>query len=483
MRICQLEKLLGSIIILSLFSSCAYIKTEWNNFVAPKNEKGDKAIERKYSVRSDRIILPSWFKIPKAYVQYDNDKVIPTHPFFDNAANWRKAEQLINYVEISPAESEYQYDLDLPSGKLYKVRNNCANKDIWGAYIGKIARPEFSMGIVPQMYNQEKKPQKIIIFKTHFDDEPFQYIPDEIRDARVIGSVILEYCDAYPCDARNRWTATQMLVGVDLLDSNFKEIKTFAELKDKINWPYTKAYLENQFGVHNLANKTFPAYRVTAELEIENTEKYFKEKSQLVDMEKLSNWRKNCLSLYDLIWEKVVEIRSSKNSQREKFFDYFKSFYIYDADKYYSCQKIVKPGSINENPERNWFFNFISAYMHLEQNGYYYNCAQAAWLQNSKIDAHHTSTNQLNELRLCKATEFEKMFDHAMNGLVMLKNQRNKSFRFIEYDSEHGGSHQKIYSWITYSSKKLACEDGNIHPEIFPSDVFWPAFKIDEPKE
>ena len=487
MRFCQLEKTLRSIFIVFLFCGCSYLQTQWSSLwePAPKASSTDPEVKKlagDHEIRSDHIITPEWFDIPKKFVVYDNEKVLPVHPFFDVAANWRSDQQLINYVEISPAESSYLYDLDLPSGKIYKVRDLCGNRDLWGAYIGKIEKANFVLGIVPQYYNQENLPQKIIIFKDRYNQDRFPFIPTESREARVIGSVVLDHCDLYPCDIRKRWQPTQILVGVDVLSSNYSDIKTFAELKTRVNWPYAKAFLENQFGAHNMTSNFYPAYRVNAELEIDNTRKYFFEKSTPVNMEKTKEWRKSCLRLYNSMWDKVTEIRSAKNSQREKFFDYFKTFYTYDADKFYRCQKVFRPANINDDADRNWFFAFVQAFLHLEQNGFYYSCKNEVWSHNPRIDQYHYMTNELSELRTCGALDFEKMFDHSINGLSLMKNQRTKFFRYIEYDSDHGGSHQKIFSWIAYPTKKLACEQNSISPEIFPQDIYWQPFQIDGPK-
>jgi hypothetical protein len=182
------------------------------------------------------------------------------------------------------------------------------------------------------------------------------------------------------------------------------------------------------------------------------------------------------------MWRDVGRIRSSVFVQKEKFFDTFKDFYMHDAEKFFNCQKLVRPANVNEDIERNWFFTYIQAFMLLEKNGYYYSCESGTWNYKPQKDFHTFVTNQLKEIRLCKPSDFEKMFDRAVNYILVLKNQGQKFYRYVEYDSQLGGSHQKIFSWLTETNKRLPCDKENISSEIFPTDVFWPAFKADEPK-
>lgn len=482
MRFCQLEKILRTLFILIFFVGCSFLKTKiWGEHgPTPESQPTPAPIERVREVKSGHPILPSWFKIPSAFVLYDFVDQTPIHPFLDVEPNWRTREQLINYVAISPAESSFQYDLDLLSGKIYKVRDNCANEDLWGAYKDTIRTPNFTLGIIPQIYNQQRLVQKIAVFKEHFEKDKFIFIPEEYREARVVGSVILEYCERYPCDTRKKWTSTQILIGVDALDLKYAEISTLADLKNVIDWPYTKAFFENQYGAHRLGNKVKPAYRVISELDVTDTTKYFKDKSFVVNVNKLTNWRKTCFSLYDSLWKEVKRIRSEKYNQQEKIYELFKAFYTHDVDQFASCQKLVRPANINEDPARHWFFAYVSAFVNLEQNGFYYSCKDEGWVYNVRVDLHHFVTSELAELRLCKPTEFEKMFDHAINATSTMQNQVNKSFRFIEYDTQHGGSHQKLYSWVLQHNKKLVCDKSGHSPEIFPPDISWTPFKPNE---
>jgi len=72
-----------------------------------------------------------------------------------------------------------------------------------------------------------------------------------------------------------------------------------------------------------------------------------------------------------------------------------------------------------------------------------------------------------------------------------MKGQTNKEFRFVEYDSGRGGTHQKIYAWIGSQGKTLMCKNKKglfkkAEPEaqfdVFPQDVVWETFTPDEDK-
>jgi hypothetical protein len=343
-----------------------------------------------------------------------------------------------------------------------------------------IEKPNFSMGIIPRTYNQERTVQKIIIFKENIENENFLFAPEDTREARVVGSVILEHCEHYPCNSQNRWKSTQILIGVDTQDSRYGDIETLAELKLAINWPYTKAYLENQFGAHRIGHKNYSAYRVRVEYDEEQTAKFFKNTASDINIQKLQDWRKTCFNLYDSIWADVLRIRSEKSNQQALFLKMFRDFYLHDYQQYSSCHKLVRPANIDKDEERHWFFTFVSAVLKLEEIGFRYSCKDNVWLYNALHDLESLFGNDKQEYLECKPGIFEKIFDHATNVTMVLENQVEKDLRYIEYDTKRGGTHQKLYSWIIESNQKLVCDQSNPPPEMFPRDVTWRSFKSDK---
>ena len=351
---------------------------------------------------------------------------------------------------------------------------------MWTSFEEPINKPNFSLGIIPRIYNQQRFIQKIIVFNEINEDTKLPLLPAHFNQARVVGSVILQYCNQYPCNTQKKWSSTQILVGVDSEDSKYSEIKNLSELKKVVNWPYMKAFVENQYGTHMIGKKSYPAYRLKAELNYEETLSFFKKASYNINISKLLDWRKGCFALYDSLWDQAQKIRTVKNGQQEAFYDLFKAFYIRDFEKYLSCQKIVRPANINENVDRHWFFAFIQAFANLEQTGFYYSCKGDSWALNTPIDAENFITSEVKELKLCLPSDFEHMFNHAINAMTSMQNQLNQSYRYIEYDTQQGGTHQKLYSWILEHNKKLSCDNTQGSPEIFPEDILWQAFAPSE---
>ena len=451
MMFCQLEKVLRVLFILIYIIGCSH-----------QVEK--QAVEP---------IASTWFNIPLRFGVDESKARLSVHPFFDIEPNWRGSKQLINYFVITPSQSAVQYDLELTSGKIYKVRDNCENQDSWQDYKDKFNTPNFSLGIIPQVYNQQKTMQKIIIFKELKADEKFSMTQVRPSEARIVGSVLMEYCERFVCDSKKTGVSTQILIGVDPLDSRFADVKTFKELNGKIDWAYARAYLQNQFGAHRVWKKTKPAYQITDELELQESLKYFKKNSIAVNMKELLKSRIKCFDLYDSLWDKMLKIRKEKNNQQEQFFDLLNNFYQKDLVFFNSCQKIIRPANISENNERHWFFSLFLAAINLEQNRFYYSCKNKSWIYNSLLDVKPLVNGELKELRICKPSELETMFDSTIKTMSTMKNQLNKFFRYIEFDTQQGGSQQKIYAWVSENSNKLGCDQVKTSPEIFPPGVYW----------
>jgi len=463
MSICQLQKVIRAIFITSFLFACSTSKIA-------------KPI--------DRQISANWLKIPLKYAIRDQDDSYLIHPFFDVDPGFKVERRTINYFITTPEDSFYKYNFDLYSGKLYKDRNYCTVNDVWETYSNKIYRPNFTQGIVPRTYDQNKNPQKIIVFSNKNEIEKFSYSPTNFETAKILGSVLLESCDNYPCDLKSKWKSTQILVSVNSHDKNYSDINTLSELKKKVDWPYVKSILVNQDGVHQISDKFYPAYRIPTELNLSESLKYFTANSTVTKMDVLFKWREQCFAMYDDLWDKTEKIRSEKSGQQASFLKIFKEFYSLNSTLFYSCQKLVRPANVNENDRRLWFFTYIQAFTNLEKNGLFFNCTDNSWSYNPKTDDDHYLVDQNKELERCQGKNIEKSFDQAINGLSFLKNQLNKSFRFIEYDTQHGGSHQKLYAWVPGAGKVSNCINPKenikeIPVDIFPQDVVWQNFTPD----
>lgn len=477
MTICQLQNLSRSLLLASFCGA----------FLAGCS--GAKQVV----VSEEKLIKPQWHKLPLRFADRDMDDNYTTHPFFDvasgveNKGSDEAPKIKMRYFVSTPVESKYQYNLDVYSGRLYRDHAYCPTDDIWDFYRGDVLLPNFSQGFVPRVYDERGAPQRLFIFsdKSHVE---FKHHPTHYDEAQIIGSIILESCENFPCDRNEKWKPSQILIGVHPKDSTFGQIETFTALKSKLDWSYTRVMVVNMNGVHSIGGKNFPAYRIAKELNAKDTWFYFQKKSNRLSNEKmleLVKWRESCTKLYDSLWEESEKIRKLPRGQADSFLKLFQNFYLKDSETFYACQKLVRPGNIVEDNRRHWFFAYIQAFVLLEKNGFYFNCTDNAWAYNPKVDETRYFVNQSNELKRCRSRDFEKAFDQAINGMSLMKNQINRQFRFIEYDNYRGGSHQKIYGWVGTESRSLACKYDSknatsIPFDIFPQDVVWETFKYDD---
>jgi hypothetical protein len=168
--------------------------------------------------------------------------------------------------------------------------------------------------------------------------------------------------------------------------------------------------------------------------------------------------------------------------QKEGFYDYFKNLQIEKSQNLFECFKKIRSSNINLDSERHWTFAFIEAYIKLINGGLYYSCNDQSWLYNPENSDGRRYFDPNKEIKHCNVKSFEMSFDHSINGLLSMKNQQNYSYRYIEYDTRGGGTHQKIYSWIIDERGQVSCDIPNSEMEIFPQDVIWNPFKEDEAK-
>ena len=482
---CQMENFIRIFLISTFLTSCSYFDRWKTPGPADSNPQATNAIiSETKPVEVNNLITPKWFNIPLRFTLGEQDDKVAVHPFFDVQAYTveSKESDLINYILTTPEDSLYKYSLDLFSGKIYRDRDYCSQKDIWDSYEGDVFKPNFSLGIIPQTYDINQSPLQIMVYSSSTAHVvKFDPAPTKFATARVVGSVTVEYCESYPCDSKEKWSPTQYIIGVNHDDPGFSSIQSINDLKEKVDWNYSRAFLVNEGGVHSMGLKAYPAYRITKILNKERTLIFLKEKAIKLNLAEMTKWREGCFALYDQIWTKADEIRNGEGSDKpDEFFQYFKEFYKTSADDFYKCQKLIRPANINENSNRHWFFAFLLAVVNLEKNGFYYSCQEKSWAYNPKIDDQSYLNDHMKEMERCRAKYFEKMFDQAINGLGLVKNHHNKSFRFIEYDSGIGSTHQKLYAWTISPNRSYTCkqkpESRDNEFESFPHDVVWEAF-------
>jgi hypothetical protein len=463
MRICQLQNmsisiLIQSFCIIALFG-CA--ETPTTQQIKPKNEKP---------------ITAKWFDLPPRFASTELNDKISIHPFYDVEAKIDDFNKM-PFIVSTPEKSKVQYELDIPSGKLYRERTFCAQDDIWKNYNEDLTTPNFTQGFIPRVYDEEDGPQRVIIFSDKDSPIAFKEQPQTFSEAKILGSVILESCEKYPCDLKEAWKPTQILVGVSTTDEEYNSLETMSALKNKVDWDYAKAMLTNMRGYNNIGGKKNAAYKILKELSLKDSIDYFKKNSFPVTPEKYNEVlasRTKCMDLYDSIWDSVEKIRTAPHGQAEDFLKYFKDSFALSANQFYQCQKLIAPANILENTRRFWFFAYLEGYSLLDHSGLFYNCGEFVWASGFKVG-----------LERCRASNFERAFDQMVNGMSLMRTQTNAHYRFIEYDNLAGGSHQKIYGWVYNRPQIYACKNpveasNQIQTDIFPQDVRWEHFKQDE---
>ena len=452
--------------------------------------------------REEDLILkadPAWFKAPERFASRDREGEYETHAFFDldPLREERKGNSFVRYVLLTPKGSPFAYELDLVSGKKYKQFNYCSQKDIWERYSKKIKFPPFHAGFVPRLLSHLGHPQKIWVFGKLPLPPQEEGLRDYTRKARVVGGIILEYCNDYPCRRRESWVGDLILIGVDDGDPRMAKIKTLDELKKKVNWDYVKAFAENGLGRTLFSREQKPAYRLLGDIEEKNALDFAFNKGHFFSLKEMDRLKKSCFSLYDYLWQSAQKIRKKKVPRYRQRYDFlledatsdslyrhwqgfFWPFYKKYGNRLQTCQKFVRPSQIAQNYKRHWFFAYLMGFIHLEILDYYYSCAQGDWVKNSVL-ANSKRRFHIAENKYCSRKRLNQAFPQSVTQMTRLSALKRNHFRYITYDSGVGNSGEKIYSWVFSNGKGLGCSphsrDGaRGGKEIFPSDIRWENF-------
>ncbi len=439
----------------------------------------------------DYSIKDEWYKDGGNFRSQEPNELTSTHGFFDVDPQWDGRSLIVNYLPITAKNSRELYDLDLHSGKLFKVDNLCTQKDPWGSYKENVTYPDFTLALLPRTQvkgksNELFSPQRLIVF--HMDNEPAPKKDLSLKEfgkAKIVGSFNIEECVSYPCRNRESWQKETVLVGVSvkrqlIVDFEKSRFKNFEKLKDQPEWEKAKAFLQTQLGIHRVGkDDIYPRFRIMNERGAKETLQYLNEQVHFKSYSDVMGFRNSCRTKYVFVWNEIERIKKTADPREE-----FRKFAINlfspkEKQEIQMCLKYVRPGHVNmEEPYKFWLFQFIRAAFILDEQGFYYNCAQKTWYPNP-LNADSTYVySTLKELNRCRGREVEAMFDAAVNGMGIMENHIGKSYRFVEYDTQSGGSHQKVYSWLPYSTKRLSCPNPKIELEdSFPVDIEWQEFR------
>lgn len=473
MIVCQTKKIkilkICSILLPIFLASCA-----------TKNEVVEERLK----------IIPFWGQdVSEKYYIKDEKGMSDIHSFFDvdpKIENFTadQTNSFINYVQLTPKDSSYQYDIDLQSGKFYKQKNYCELKDAWKKYSGKIEKTNVTEGFLPRVLDQNKNPYRILIISEDKFLEKYESNPKHYDQAKVIGSILIERCGRYLCLDKEDWVSEQYLVGLSKKDPLSSEVNTIEKLHYLINWDYLKAFIENTNGVSFVSGKAHPKVRLVKFFTMENTLQYFKDHSSLISgnrMDLLKTWRQSCFDLYDDFYLKSEEIRKGQNPG-ERFYQHFTNFYSTKKNEFQTCLNLVKPSNILSDIDRHWFFAHVEGVLKLINAGYYYQCNNGAWSYNPRHADGSFYVNQETEFRRCLPNRFEKMFETLNSAMNLMKTTEKNYYKYLEYDNRKGGTHAMVYTWIYDDSGSLSCQNKQsmgrqTNAEYFPSDVTWKRFE------
>ena len=480
LSLCQLKSL--SLFTLLALSACSFFRPEKNlatELLAPmKNE---------------------WFSHNPEHALYDQQGKAQPHHFFDVNPELRKNEVNVNAIIITPENSEHGYQLDLVSGQRFYSHSYCAQSDIWGQYSGTIKKPTFSIGVIPRLLDQMGEPQKVIIFGGAKKYAKLANL-HEFR-IRLVGAVIEQSCLEGNCLGKNNWISRMVFVAVDAEDKKFEKITDDVILQEQVDWPQTKAVLENLDGRNGTGGSSFPSIRIGKLIKFSEAMDYYKKRSIYLSNNESQNIRRGCQALYEKLWHdvgvekiedkpaktvkdlnaKLILMEALKKSRKPVGFTArLKSF----TSKYYpeiaTCEKFIYAGNINVNPEKFWFLSYLGLFFRLHKDGYFYDCTTRSWQKNTLTNQGKPIYDIKTGMAACTDSQIDKAMDYLPNFLSGLKNTESTFYKFLDYDNHIFGTHQKIYSWVKVKSKYYDCHhdpNSEIKKEIkvFPDDVTWKA--------
>lgn len=481
-------------------------------------------------VKSKPVLAEAvWFNVPERFTMRDEIYNVETHPFFDLVPFKTKDGVDINFYLTTPVGSQHHYDLDIKSGKVYRVRTYCPQKDIWEKYDKTTEKAPFSMGVIPRLLDQSGVPQKIWLFgKKDFLHPSKEGGIDQSQRARVVGGVVHQYCDNYPCQTNKDWLSRLILVGVLDEDPMFKEVRTLEELKTKVKWDEIKAFAENNFGRKVSGQNPEPAYRLVGEVKAKAALDFAFKKGHFFSFQEINSMRKNCLSLYDYLWRsqkrvrenltiakrkqeeiagkseeerrKLIELKeyglgnvindeievkirvSEQSKEGQKALNNWGTFFVYFhenyGERYHTCSKFVRPANFKHDSERAWFFSLMTNWFNLESLGQHFFCSGQGWLENPRMTDGSRRFKELQQ-RFCGGKTIDLSFDQAITNMSALETANQPHYRFIQYDYGLGGTHEELYSWVFHNGKEIQCEAGAPGGEArspFPNDVTWKGF-------
>jgi hypothetical protein len=478
-RLCQLKTLM---ILLALCASCSW-----------KKDKKLKGEEELLTMVKDRQAD----KLDQEYLWQTMSGEKQSNYFFDIINKFNFESKLINAIVLSPAGSPYQYKLDLQSGQRYFDYEWCSTSDAWKKYSGDLDKIPFSVGVIPGALDLLGHPQRVLIFggedkyKTLQDQNYFQ--------VKLLGSVVQQVCVEGNCLGKKNWPSRLILLAVDTEDSKFKDVQTVQELKEKINFPKVKAYIENLEGINTSGSKEFPTSSIGEFIDFASTANFQKKYSLSITQSEREKMVGSCHAIYNKAWEEVgvktifdlpsatteelkekIKVRSEWKKARipVEFHERFRDFTIKYASHFVTCMKFVRFPSVNENSEKFWFLSDIGIFYLLHNEGHYFDCGRKSWTRNTLNNRGELIYNLKDGIYNCSTRDIDFAFNYLGSYLTGLRNSNKFYYRFLDYDSHTHGTHAKVYSWIKYRRFESSCsskvnEQVIQKSQVMPQDHKW----------
>lgn len=478
--------------------------------------------------------VPLWLDAPREFrLVHSDDHSVPAHLFFDHLPFTDLKNKLLNVVIETPAGSPFEYRIDLVSGQFYTKQKYCEQNDVWMSYSGKVNKPPFSIGFVPRLLDSLGNPQRVYVFgndKFYLKTFGKKFGEDYQKSVRVkvIGGQVLQFCHLYPCK-KNQWKSQLILFAVDLEDKKYAKVNSLEDLQEIIKWKPIKAFIENGQGRSFDGMKKDhgkPAYRLIGGSNAAKALEFAFRKGHYFLFDQMGKMRKSCYSLYNYIWKSVEAIRRGGRldklkkkkkihssyydiSKRESilsgnvlgsikpkeleavkeknlsFSSFLKTFSRKYGEEFYLCSKYVRSSSINNNPRRQVFMDYLTAFFHLDRIGNNFRCSTGSWSPRRRyyLKQEYKRT-MVDRLMFCSTDSLNRVFSSMINYINALGKGEHKTIRYIDYDNLTDGTHHKLYSWVSSTGKKLRCSNKNddiIRSEwqkraSFPNDFTWEKF-------
>lgn len=451
--------MLKKILPLLIISSCSLFQAS--------EVQSKKEAYKDYLVKQ---ITPKWFTVHAPSALTDRQGQPLPHLFFDADPNMNLKSSTVDFVILTPSGSNYTRGISLLSGQTYSDKSLCPTKDLWDEIKRAADVPNFTMGFVPRLFNQINEPQQIIVYGR---DRYYQNAPQNASyKVKILGGVIYQTCPDSICTNPNEWLSSLLLIAVDPKDESLGKSKTLGDLLKKVDWDYSKVFLESSLGVRVIGERSYAANKLSSLINVNQVNKLIKSHSLYWSQDKLKSIKKNCLSLYSDI--------TKASNKGTKFYDYMRTDYKKFSEEINTCLRYVYPKSFNTSSREFIFFTHFQAYQYLHQLGYFYSCAQGGWQSNPMLDDGKRAVNSSTYQKDCLNSELDRAFKTSIQYLSNLINKLKPSYRFLTYDNwSSDPTYNKHYSWIPFDGRVSSCKNKalNKYPiqmsPSYPKDLRW----------